>query len=173
MIHHLEGHYPFFIAPTSSCARPNSSAGTSCNTLITSGLCRLLPAPAGRWPFPTLSLQVFPRMLGSRSRRGVGCSCLFLPLPHRPSPHPANGSASRITPPKRLYSGWCFEIVTIPYVQASWFVRHPDLPCRYDPKIVGQPWLLRPSRTQTVTGLCIGYASRPNQAIDVRGLTPH
>jgi len=23
-----------------------------------------------------------------------------------------------------------FEIVAIPYVQASWFVRHPGLPCR-------------------------------------------
>ncbi len=62
------------------------------------GPCRLLPAPAERWPFPTLSLQVFPKMPGSRSRRGVGCTCLFLPQRHRPSPHPAHGSASRVGP---------------------------------------------------------------------------
>jgi hypothetical protein len=99
-MHHLEGHYPSFIAPTSSCARPNSSARTSCFTLISSGLCRLLPAPAGKGSFPTLSLQVFPRMLGSRSRRGVGCTCLFLPLHHRPSPSPTDRSASRFCPLK-------------------------------------------------------------------------
>jgi hypothetical protein len=32
---------------------------------------------------------------------------------------------------KRLHSGGCFEIVTIPDVQASWFVRHPGLSYRY------------------------------------------
>ena len=29
---------------------------------------------------------------------------------------------------ERLHSGGCFEIVTIPHVQASWCVRHPGLP---------------------------------------------
>ncbi len=37
-------------------------------------------------------------MLGPVSRRVAGCTCLFLPPRHRPSPNPANGSASRITP---------------------------------------------------------------------------
>ena len=32
---------------------------------------------------------------------------------------------------KRLHSGGSFEIVTIPYVQASWFARHPGLSYRY------------------------------------------
>ncbi len=32
---------------------------------------------------------------------------------------------------ERLHNGRCFEIVTIPYVQASWLVRHPGLPYRY------------------------------------------
>jgi hypothetical protein len=31
---------------------------------------------------------------------------------------------------KETSNGFCFEIVASPYVQASWFVRHPDLPCR-------------------------------------------
>ncbi len=35
------------------------------------GLCRLLPAPAGRWSFPTLSLRVFPWMPGPVPRRLV------------------------------------------------------------------------------------------------------
>jgi hypothetical protein len=31
---------------------------------------------------------------------------------------------------KETSCGGCFEIVAIPYVQASWFARHPGLPCR-------------------------------------------
>jgi hypothetical protein len=34
------------------------------------------------------------------------------------------------SPRKETSCGGCFEIVAIPYVQASWFVRHPGLPCR-------------------------------------------
>ena len=61
--HHLEGHYPFFIAPTSSCAKPAPSPGLRVSTLISGGPCRLLRTPAGNRFFPTLSLQVCPRML--------------------------------------------------------------------------------------------------------------
>jgi hypothetical protein len=46
----------------------------------------LLPVPAGRWSFPTLSPRVFPWMLGPLSRRFVRCSYPFLPPQHRPSP---------------------------------------------------------------------------------------
>ena len=38
-------------------------------SLIRRGLCRLLSVPAGRWPFPTLDLRVFPWMLGPVPRR--------------------------------------------------------------------------------------------------------
>ena len=34
------------------------------------------------------------------------------------------------SPRKETSCGGCFEIVAIPYVQASWFARHPGLPCR-------------------------------------------
>jgi len=37
----------------------------------------------------------------------------------------------------------------------------------------GQPWLFHPSIPQFVTSLCPRYASRPNRAIDDRGLSPH
>jgi hypothetical protein len=63
---HLEGHYPFVIAHTGSCARPKSSHRFQFP--LSMGLRRLLPIPAGRWPFPTLSLRVFPWMLGPVSR---------------------------------------------------------------------------------------------------------
>ena len=50
------------------------------------GLCRLSPVPAGCWPFPTLSLHVFPWMLGPIPRRLLRCLCPFLPRGLRPSP---------------------------------------------------------------------------------------
>ena len=58
------------------------------------GLCRLLPAPAGRWPFPTLSLRIFPWMLGPVPRWSERCTWPFLPSRLRPSPSSANGSAT-------------------------------------------------------------------------------
>jgi hypothetical protein len=64
--------------------------------------------PAGRWvriPVSSPTSSAFPTSL-----QEVG-------FPHRS--------------PERLHSGGCFEIVTIPDVQASWFVRHPGLPSRY------------------------------------------
>jgi hypothetical protein len=51
----LDQHYPILIAPTGSCARPVPSFGLK-PKLASAGLCRLLQAPAGNWPFPTLSL---------------------------------------------------------------------------------------------------------------------
>ena len=67
--------------------------------------------PAGRRvPLPVSSptSSAFPK-----SRQWVG-------FPHRSA--------------RRLQSGRCFEIVTTPYVQASWFVRHPGLSYRCGPK---------------------------------------
>ena len=72
----------------------------------------------------------FPGCLSHGSRRVVGCLCLLLPLHRRPSPSPACGSAFPELPRKETSCGGCFEIVAIPYVQASWFARHPGLPCR-------------------------------------------
>jgi hypothetical protein len=48
------------------------------------GLCRLLPAPAGKWPFPTLSLRIFPWALGPLPRWSPWCTCSFLPMELRP-----------------------------------------------------------------------------------------
>lgn len=86
--HHLEGHYPSVLAPTSSCARPPSSAGSSCSALISSGLCRLRPAPAGRGSFPTLRCKSFPGCLGPDPGGSSGAHACFFPhvvgLPQNP-----------------------------------------------------------------------------------------
>ena len=60
-LHHIGKRYPPFIAHTDSCAKPSSSRRL--RLTITAGLCRLSLVPAGRWPFPTLSLQSLRRRL--------------------------------------------------------------------------------------------------------------
>ncbi len=47
---------------------------------ISTGLCRLLRAPAGRWPFPTLSLRSLYRRLGPYPATTSRCTCPFLPV---------------------------------------------------------------------------------------------
>ena len=77
------------ITPSSSLIRTHASDHpllTLSAQLYVSGLCRLLPVPAAKWPFPTLSLQVLPEMPRPLPRRFAGCTCLLLPLQHRPSP---------------------------------------------------------------------------------------
>jgi len=51
---------------------------------ITAGLCRLLPVPAGKWPFPALSLQSLYRCLDPYPAVFLRCTCSFLPEEHRP-----------------------------------------------------------------------------------------
>ena len=100
--YHLEGHYPFFFAPTSSCAKPAPSSGIRVSTLISRGPCRLLRTPAGNWFFPTLSLQVFPRML--EPLIPSGCRVL-MPVSSPTSsafPKPRLGRLSPNRPAKRL-----------------------------------------------------------------------
>ena len=47
--------------------------------LYTTGLCRLLPAPAGKWSLPTLSLQSLHRCLDPYPEVPLRCFCPFLP----------------------------------------------------------------------------------------------
>ena len=48
------------------------------------GLCRLPPAPAGNWPFPTLSLQSLRRRLDPYPAVSLRCFCSLLPRRQRP-----------------------------------------------------------------------------------------
>jgi hypothetical protein len=103
---------------------------------VLAGCCE---TPAGNWFFPTLSLQVFPRMLEPLIPSG---GRVHLPVT---SPTPSAFPKSRPwvgfpeSPRKETSCGGCCEIVAIPYVQASWFARHPGLPylCA-DPPHAGQ-----------------------------------
>jgi hypothetical protein len=62
------------------------------------GLCRLLPAPAAQWSFPTLSLPIFPHVLGPLPRLPPRCIRSFLPSELWPSPIEHRVGASQTIP---------------------------------------------------------------------------
>ena len=70
--------------------------------LIPSGLCRLLPAPAGRWSFPTLLCKSFPGCLGHDPGGSSGAPACYFPdviglpqtLPMGRLPAPVRGETS-------------------------------------------------------------------------------
>ena len=86
--------------------------------------------PCWELVLPDVILQVFPRMLeplipsGGRVHLPV-TSPNLVGLPQLPP-------LGRLpeSPRKETSCGGCCEIVAIPYVQASWFARHPGLPYR-------------------------------------------
>ena len=86
--------------PTSSCAGPLPQPRVS---PCASGLCRLLRAPAGDRPFPTLSLRIVLSVLGHLPRLLSWCSYPFLPTRRRPSRNPQPVGASE----KNLYGNFC------------------------------------------------------------------
>jgi len=91
---HFEGHYPFVLALTGSCASPYALSPPS--TLSPSeSLCRLRPTPAARLTFPTLSLQIFPWMPGPYIAAVSQVLPLLSSLALSGLPQRASGSAAR------------------------------------------------------------------------------
>ena len=67
-------HYPAFFAHTDSCASPKPSHRLR-SSPWSAGLCRLSSVPAGNRTFPTLSLRIFPHVLGPLPRLLLWCTC--------------------------------------------------------------------------------------------------
>jgi len=133
---------------------------------------RLLPAPAANGIFPTLSLQIFPQMPGPLPRRSHR---VLLPV----------SSSMSSAFPKTLWVGFPFlsanatfprvsfsRLQTFRYVQASEFARLPDPSSRFEVTPTKQPRLLHPDISCFVASARSGYAIRPIQAIDGKGLSP-
>ena len=131
----------------------------------------MLPAPAGIWPFPTLSLQIFPHVPGPVPRWALRLRPLSPAAEHRPSPSlqqigfPTTGRTATSV------RGCTFGAAVIPLRSGPWVCSpHRSLPPR-PPSATGQPWLLHPSISRFVTSPCPGYASPAKAgAIDGRGL---
>jgi hypothetical protein len=98
------------VTPPSSLLRthaPDQNPPANFDSPYKAGLCRLLPVPAGRWPFPTLSPQSLYRCLDPCPAVSSQCIRSFLPKKHRPhvrsetfgtpkTPYNATSTGSRI-----------------------------------------------------------------------------
>ena len=113
--HLVRGRYPSFIARTDSCARPKSSLRLR-SMPWSESLCRLSSAPAGRWPFPTLSPQSVLGRLDPYPQRPLG-HVHFVPLLNSRTLLPRDigltievrGSARWTTPVMQLQPGTAFR----------------------------------------------------------------
>ena len=83
------------------------------------------PVPAGRWPFPTLSLQSLRRRLDPYPAASLECTCPFLPQEHRPH---ATGNAfgTRKCPCNATSTGSRISgLQSFDYLQAPTLARPP------------------------------------------------
>ena len=105
-------HYPAFIAHMGSCARPNPSHRLR-SMPRSAGLCRLSPVPAGRWPFPALSLQSLRGCSAPYPAVSSRCTCSLLPRRRRPHPEIDEFGTRKIYPVMQLQQGSDFEAAGI------------------------------------------------------------
>ena len=90
------------------------------------GLCRLLSAPAGRWPFPTLSLRPLRRCSDPYPATLLGCSCPLLHRGHRSHPT-GNGFDAWIYPHTATSVGSRISrLQSFDYLRAPTLARPPD-----------------------------------------------
>src|SRR5271166_2739851 len=123
--------------------------------------------------FPALSLQIFPRIPGPLPRWLTRCAYPFLPLSHRPSPNSHRVGCSTLIRSTTSERGVLSRLQSFDNLQASEFAATQVAPTAGHPlRMPGRPWRLRPSTARFVTSPRIGYASRPNRAIDGIGLSP-
>ena len=160
--------YPSFIAHTGSCARPKSSHPPRFYPCTVS-LRRMLRAPAGSRPFPTLSLRIFLYVQGPLPRLLLWCFHPFLPTRLRPYQrrHPVGALAeihALATSAWGTYRG-CSHLMIFKPVD---LLATPIAPT-VTPLDIRQPWLLLPRISQFVTSLSRGYANRLNRTIGGRG----
>ena len=135
-------------------------------------LCRLLRAPAGSWPFPTLSMQSLRRCLDPYPAVSFQCTCSLLPGRQRPHLKRHRFGTPKILPAMQLQQG-----------SASRGCSHSfmfRLPRSLDPQIAPTAEALCLQGSQAVTPriarlvTCpeMWHATYPTRATDTAGLSP-
>lgn len=106
-------------------------------------LCRLSRVPAGRWPFPTLSLRSLHRCLDPYPVASLRCYFPFLPKEHRPHLTSERFGTLKNTPciatsPEDLLS----RLQSFSNVQAPMFAWPSGCSHPIEHKLSGQPGLI-------------------------------
>ena len=139
---------------------------------ITIGLCRLLPVPAGRWPFPTLSLQSLYRCLDPYPAVFLRCTCSFLPEEHRPHIRSETFGTSGLPLQCNFYKARFFGAAVIPLCSGSHTCRTSRLHLPLKNKSSRQPGRLHHAMDVRLPNTNCGIATYLNRAINMAGLSP-
>jgi hypothetical protein len=165
VVRSLDRRYPTLLAPMDSCARPQAS-GTLC---FRSGRQSLQGAASPCWP------KVLPGVISANLSPDAWSPTPALLLVHLTRYFPGdiglhqlgNGSATRTHAVRRLlYGGPSRGCRHSLMFRPLGLLATQIAPTAGPHRDSGQPWLLRPSISRFVTLPCLGYASRPNRAID-------
>ena len=129
---------------------------------ITMSLCRLSPVPAGRWPFPTLSLQSLRRCLDPYPAVSFQCTCSLLPGRQRPHLKRHRFGTPKILPAMQFQQG-----------SASRGCSHSfmfRLPRSLDPQIAptAEALSLQGSQAVYTTHSSVGYLPRDVASLRIR-----
>ena len=133
--------------------------------------CRLLSAPAGRWPFPTLSLRPLRRCSDPYPATLLGCTCPLLHRRHGLTPR-ETGSTRGFTPTQQLrwgavYRG-CSHSITFGLLRSLDLQVAPTAA----PKGTEPPGLSHHAEPGRLPDPGSGVASCPTRTTDTAGLSP-
>ena len=137
----------------------------------TQGLCRFSPVPAGRWPFPTLSLRPLCRCSDPYPAALLGCACPFLDRGHRPHPT-RDGFGARIYPHMAASVGSRISrLQSFVYLRAPAFARPPGCSDR-SAQGAGPPGLSHHAPPGRLPAPECGVATCSTWTISMAGLSP-
>ncbi len=167
---HLEGRYPFVIAPTGSCARPKPSHRFQFP--LPMGLRRLLPIPAGRWSFPTLSLHSLCRCLDPYPGMSPLCTYPFLPEVQRPSPKVQGARPIQISPQSSFDGASKFRGCSHSLMFRPPHSLDPPAAPTAEENPPGRPGRIHRAELGWLPAPSSGITTCPNRAIGMAGLSP-
>ena len=168
---YVRERYLSFIAHTNPCARPNPSRRLWFPT--SPSLCRLRSAPAGRWPFPVLSLQSLLGCLDPYPAALLRCFCPFLPGEHRSHPTETGYDATEKWPIRNFNDPEISGLQSFANVQAPRACKGP-LIAPTDGTLRSQGgWApIHHAELVRLPDTSSGIATSLNRTIDSAGLSP-
>jgi hypothetical protein len=167
----LEERYPLVVARTGSCARPSPSQRPRF-ARCAPGLCRLSPAPAARWPFPTLSLRSLRRCSDPYPAALLGCTRPFLRQGHRSHPR-VDGFDARISPHMAASVGTSISrLQSFDHLRAPTLARPPGCSHRSSTIATGRPGRSHHASPGRLPEPGCGVATCSTRTISMAGLSP-
>ena len=136
------------------------------------GLCRLSPVPAGRWPFPTLSLRSLRRCSDPYPAALPGCTCPLLHRGRRSHPN-LDGFDARISPHMAASVGTSISrLQSFDHLRAPALARPPGCSHRSGKLTARRPGRSHHASPGRLPGPGCGVATCSTRTISMAGLSP-